>query len=134
MSERRPDKAKATLEVSSQSILDELTAIKDRLSALETIQSISNAAVVQAYVKEHIKTPVARALMKECEQARSRSYLVSSLEFKSPQALDHHLKPLRDADLLRQTVGEDGITVVEWTHLFRRLPKATIRSILSESQ
>jgi len=43
---------------------------------------------------------------------------------------DHHLKPLREADLLRQRVEEDGTVVFEWSNLFRRLPKTTIKSIL----
>lgn len=122
------------LEVSSQSILDELAAIRDRLSAIETIQSISNAAVVHEYVLGCIRTPMAKSLMKECERPRSRADLVASLGFKSPQALDHHLRPLREADLLRQVVDEDGGIALEWSSLFRRLPKKTIRALLSDSE
>ena len=45
MSDKRSKKD--AVEVSSQSIQDELVAIKDRLNGIETIQSISNATVVK---------------------------------------------------------------------------------------
>src|SRR5256885_5411911 len=94
---------KKSLEVSSQSLQDELVAIKDRLNAIETIQSISNAPVVKKYVEEHLTTKKAKEIMKECEEPRTRSHLTSRFNFNSRQALDHHLKPLREADLLRET-------------------------------
>jgi hypothetical protein len=47
---------KDSVEVSSQPLQDELVAIKDRLSAIETIQSISNASVVEKYVEKHLTT------------------------------------------------------------------------------
>lgn len=119
------------LEVSSQSLEAELVAIKDRLSAIETIQSISNAAVVRAYVEEHLKTKDARKLMKECESPKTKSHLKSKFSYKSTQALDHHLKPLRDADLLREKV-EKGTIYFEWSNLFGRLPKSAIKSIFSD--
>jgi hypothetical protein len=120
------------VEVSSRSLQDELIAIKDRLNAIETIQSISNASVVKKYVEEHLKTKDARRLMKECETPRTRSYLQTRFEYKSGQALDYHLKPLREADLLRQRIEEDGTIVLEWSNLFRRLPKSAIKSILAD--
>ena len=91
--DKRPKKD--AVEVSSQLIQDELVAIKDRLNAIETIQSISNAAVVKQYVQEHLKTKDAKKIMKECEEARTRSHLQTTFSYKSGQALDHHLKPLR---------------------------------------
>lgn len=121
---------KDSVEVSSQALQDELVAIKDRLNAIETIQSISNASVVKNYVEEHLTTKRAKDLMKECEQPRTRSYLRTKMGFKSSQALDHHLKPLRDADLIRQTIESDGAIVFGWSNLFSRLPKTTIKAIL----
>ena len=50
-------------------------AIKDRLNAIETIQSISNATVVKKYVEEHLTTKKAKEIMKECEEPRTRSSL-----------------------------------------------------------
>jgi DNA-binding transcriptional ArsR family regulator len=131
MSDKRPKED--TVEVSSQSIQDELIAIKDRLNAIETIQSISNAAVVKQYVHEHLKTKDAKKIMKECEEPRTRSHLQTSFGYKSGQALDHHLKPLREADLLREKIEGDRTIVLEWSNLFRRLPKSTIKSILGDS-
>jgi len=132
MSDKRP--RKDSVEVSSQQLQDELVAIKDRLNAIETIQSISNASVVKKYVEEHLTTMRAKEVMRECEEPRTRSYLASSLKLNSTQALDHHLKPLREADLLRQRIEGDGTIVFEWSNLFRRLPKSTIKSILPDSK
>jgi hypothetical protein len=129
VTDKRPKKD--SVEVSSQSLQDELVAIKDRLNAIETIQSISNAAVVRKYVEEHLTTGRARDIMKECEEPRTRSYLTTTLSLKSGQALDHHLRPLREADLLRQRVEEDGTILFEWSNLFRRLPRTTIKTILA---
>lgn len=70
--------------------------------------------------------------MKECEKSKTKSHLQTSFGYNSKQALDHHLKPLREADLLRQKVEDDGTIVFEWSNLFRRLPKSTIRSILGD--
>lgn len=124
---------KDRLEVSSQPIQDELSAIKDRLNAIETIQSISNAAVVKKYVQEHLATKDAKKIMAECSIPRTKTYLRDKFGYNSNQALDHHLKPLREADLLRQTVEEDGTILFGWSNLFRRMPKTAIKSILQES-
>jgi len=129
--DKRPKKDR--LEVSSQPLQDELAAIRDRLSAIETIQSISNASVIKQYVQEHLKTKDAKKIMAECEEPRTKTYLLTAFQYKSRQSLDHHLKPLREADLLRQKVEEDGTIVFEWSNLFRRMPKSAIRLILSES-
>ena len=132
MSDRRTKRD--SVEVSSQSLQDELTAIKDRLSAIETIESISNAPVVKKYVERHLTTIRAKEVMTECEEPRTRSYLRSQLGFNSAQALDHHLKPLREADLIRQTIQGDGTIVLEWSNLFRRLPNSTIKEILGDGK
>lgn len=127
MSDKRPKRD--SMEVSSQSLQDELVAIKDRLNAIETIASISNAAVVKKYVEDHLKTEKGKAIMKECAEPRTKSHLVSHFKFNSPQALDHHLRPLIRDDLLRQRVEGDGTVLLEWSNLFRRLPNSTINSI-----
>jgi DNA-binding transcriptional ArsR family regulator len=123
-----------SIEISSQTLQDELVAIKDRLNAIETIQSISNASVVKKFVEEHLTTKRAKDIMRECEVPRTRSHLTSALGFNNRQALDHHVKPLREADLLRQKTEEDGAIVLEWSNLFRRLPKTTLKAILGDSK
>lgn len=130
MSDRRPKRD--SIEVSSTPLQDELIAIKDRLNAIETIQSISNAAVVQKYVEEHLRTNKAKQIMSECKEPRTKSHLMKAFHFNSPQALEHHVRPLREADLLRVNVDEQGTITLEWSNLFRRLPKSAIKSILSE--
>jgi hypothetical protein len=130
VSERRK---KNSVEVSSQSLEDELIAIKDRLSAIETIASISNASVVKKYVEDHLTTDKALDIMRECEAPRTKSYLRSHFGFNSDQALDHHLRPLREADLLRQRIESDGTMVFEWSNLFKRLPKSALKAIMRRS-
>lgn len=128
MSDKRPKKD--GVEVSSQSLQEELVAIKDRLSAIETIASISNATAVRKYVEDHLKTDKQKAIMKECAEPRPKSYLISKFAFNSPQALDHHMKPLLKDNLLRLRVDEDRTVVFEWSELFRSLPNSAITAVL----
>lgn len=130
MSDRKPKKA--SIEVSSGDITDQLVAIKDRLNAIETIQSISNAPAVRKHVEEHLKTDAQKRIMGECREPRTRSYLRTRFNYNSDQALAHHVTPLTDADLLRKEVQEDGTIVLAWSNLFGRLPKTVIKSILGE--
>lgn len=132
MSDRRSKKD--SVEVSSQSLQDELVAIKDRLNAIETIEAISNAPEVKKYVEAHLKTKDAKKIMRECETPRTRSHLQAHFNFNSGPALDYHLKPLREADLLRQKIEEDGTILFEWSNLFRRLPKSIIKTILLDGK
>jgi DNA-binding transcriptional ArsR family regulator len=121
---------KDRLEVSSQPLEDELVAIKERLNAIETIQSISNAAVVKKYVEDSLKTQDAKKIMAACGEPKTKDQLQTDFGYKSKQALDYHLQPLKEADLLRREVREDGVIVFAWSNLFRRLPKSTIKSLL----
>lgn len=129
------DKPKRTdrVEVSSDQLKAELTEIKERVGALETIASISNRQVVEAYVREHLKTDKGKQIMKECEEPRTREYLVEKFGFKSAPALDYYLTPLREDDLIRARFGEDGTQAFEWSNLFRRLPRKTLKKILDGS-
>jgi len=125
----RPPRADR-VEVSSDQLKAELTEIKERVGALETIASISNRQVVEAYVKEHLKSDKGKQIMKECEQPRTREQLMAKFGFKSAPALDYHLTPLREDDLVRTRFDEDGTQTFEWSNLFKRLPKKTLRRIL----
>lgn len=121
-----------SIEVSSGELRAELIEIKDRVGALETIASISNKEVVEKFVRESIPSEKARQILKECEEPRTREYLVAKFEFASSQALDHHLNPLRQADLIRHHFDDDGKKqMFVWSNLFRRLPKATLAKILN---
>jgi hypothetical protein len=126
-------KAKKTdkLEVSSDQLKAELIEIKERVGALETIASISNRPVVEAFVRSQIKTEKARQIMELCSEAQTREQLKSKLGLASTQALDHHLRPLREGDLLQQHVDDDGNLTLAWSNLFRRLPNTTLKKILT---
>jgi hypothetical protein len=124
---------KDSVEVSSDQLKVELIAIKERIGALETIASISNRQVVEAYGRENLKTDKGKQIMKECAEPRTRNYLMAKFGFNNAPALDYHLTPLRESDLLRQRFDDDGTQTFEWSNLFRRLPKATMRKILVAS-
>jgi hypothetical protein len=122
------------LEVSSGQRQAELIEIKERVGALETIASISNRDVVEKFVRDHITTDKARQILKECGEPRTRDYLVSKFRFASAQALDHHLNPLREANLIRQHFDEKRKQTFEWSALVRRLPKTTLKKILEPAK
>ncbi|MBC7785157.1 MAG: hypothetical protein H7144_15080 [Burkholderiales bacterium] len=123
-------KSNPRVEISSDQLKNELTEIKDRVGALETIATISNRAVVEEFVKGHLTNEKGQQIMKLCQEPRTREYLMAQLKFANPQALDYHLKPLRENDLLRQNFDDDGVQTFEWSNLFKRLPKPTIRKVL----
>jgi len=128
VSDKRPKKD--ALEVSSQTLQDELAAIKDRLSAIETIQSISNAEVVKKYVDEHLKSERGKEIMRKCAEPRSKPDLIKALNFNSRQALENHLNPLIADHLLNRHIEEDGSIVYVWSNLFRSLPRTKIAAVL----
>jgi hypothetical protein len=126
----KPNK-KDSVEVSSGQLKAELVQIKERLGALETIASISNKSIVETYVRSSLTTEKARSIMRECEQPRTREYLVTKFGFASAQALDYHLTPLRDADLIQQSFDDNGAQTFQWSNLFKRLPRKVINEILN---
>src|SRR5262245_45041631 len=103
------------LEVSSAQLQAELIEIKERVGALETIASISNKEVVEKFVRDHVTTDKARLILRECEEPRTREYLIAKFGFASAQALDHHLNPLRDATLLRPHFDENRKQTFAWS-------------------
>jgi DNA-binding transcriptional ArsR family regulator len=129
----KPNK-NAKIEVASDQLKAELIEIKERLGALETIASLSNRTVVEALVRSHLTTEMRRRVMKECEQPRTKNDLVSKLGFSSVQALDHHLAPLREADLIHQRFDDNGVLTFEWSKLFKGLPKSKVKELLDASE
>lgn len=126
-------KRNARIEISSDQLKAELTEIKDRVGALETIASLANRSVVESFVKAHLTTDKGKMIMRECKEPRTREYLIAKLNFASPQALDYHLNPLREDDLLRQHFDDDATQTFEWSNLFKRLPKKVIKELLDGS-
>jgi hypothetical protein len=126
---------KDSIEVSSGELRAELIEIKDRVGALETIASISNKEVVEKFVRESIPSEQARQILKECEEPRTREYLMAKFGFATSQALDYHLNRLRQGDLVRHHFDDDGKKqMFEWSNLFRRLPKPTLAKILNPAK
>lgn len=125
---------KDELEVSSAQLQAELIEIKERVGALDTIASISHKDVVEKFVRDNITTDKARQILKECEEPRTREYLIAEFNFASAQALDHHLNPLREANLIRQHFDDNRKQTFEWSALVRRLPKTTLKKILDPTK
>jgi DNA-binding transcriptional ArsR family regulator len=125
---------KDAMEVHSDQLKAELTEIKERVGALETIASISNRQVVETYVREHLQSDKGKQIMKECAEPRTRDHLIAKFGFKSAAALDYHLTPLREDDLIRTRFDGDGTQAFEWSNLFKRLPKKTLKKILDGSE
>src|SRR2546421_12559669 len=116
------NKKPAGLEVSSDQISQHLEEIKERVGALETIASLANRKVVEEFVRPLLKSERAKQIMRECREPRTREELEKKLGLNSPQALNHHLAPLRQDDLLHQSLDPSGIQTFEWSNLFKRLP------------
>jgi DNA-binding transcriptional ArsR family regulator len=126
---------KNKLEISSDQLKAELIEIKERIGALETIATVSNRAVVEQHVRSHVKTPQAKQIMRETSEPRTREYLIQKLNFNSPAALDYHLTPLRENNLIHQHFDDDGaIQTFETSKLFRQLTKKVQKEILDGSE
>ncbi len=118
------------LEVSSDQLTAELIEIKERIGSLETITSLANRKVVEDQARSHLTTPQRRAIMKKCEEPHTREELRTALKFENVQALDFHLRPLREADLIHQRTNSAGKPTFEWSKLFKSLSKATKKAIV----
>ena len=109
------------VEITSQQLLNELSEIKDRVGALENVAGIANQDILLRYFGEVLNTPQRRQIMLACREPRSRTDLVKLCGFNSPQALNHHLAPLREGLIHETHVG--GVGHFEWSLLFKRLPQ-----------
>ena len=126
MTKRKPD----GLEVTSDQLTAELIEIKERIGSLETITSLANRPFVEAQARNHLTTPQRREIMKKCEEPHTREQLRTELKFENVQALDHHLRPLREADLIHQRADSAGKPTFEWSKLFKSLSKASKKALL----
>lgn len=124
---------KQSMEVESDQLRGELIEIKERLGALETIASISNRAEVERFVRAQVTNSQRREILSECEEPRTREHLIKKLNYNSPAALDYHLAPLREANLVRPHFEDNRTQTFEWSNLFKRLPKSVIKEILNDT-
>lgn len=120
-----------SIEVDSASLQSELIEIKERLGSLETVTSLANRKEVEAQARSILTTPSRREIMKKCEQPKTRDQLKRELKYVSVQALDHHLNPVRDGDLIHQRTDTKGTLTFEWSRLFKSLPKQSKAAILA---
>lgn len=118
-------------EFTSDQLKAELVEIKERLGSLETIASLANREIVEAYVRGVLKDDAKKKeIMKVCREPVTRQFLKETFGYESPQALDYHLNPLRHSDLLHETRNDANTQLFQWSKLFKHLPKATRERIL----
>ena len=89
---------------------------------------------MEAQARSHLTTPQRRQILAKCEQPHTREQLRIELGFESSQALDNHLRPLREADLIHQHGESGGKPTFEWSKLFKSLSKTTKKSLLEGSK
>jgi len=122
----------SNVEVTSQQLLNELVEIKDRVGALENVAGIANQDILVKYFAEVLNTDHRCNIMRACRDPQTRGQLITRFNFNSPQALHHHLKPLREG-LIHET-HVDAESQFEWSLLFKRLPKKKIDALLAEKK
>jgi hypothetical protein len=122
----------ASLEVTSEQLLNELKEIKDRVGALENVAGIVNQEALVKFFGEMLTNDQRRQIMVACFEPQTREQLVTKLKYNSVPALDYHLKPLREG-LIHET-HSDGVTMFEWSLLFKRLPKKKREALLETKQ
>jgi hypothetical protein len=121
------------LEVKSGSIEAELIEIKERLGSLETIAGLANSREVLEHARKHLTSEQRFAIMRLCETPQTKEQLKITLNYNSIPALDKHLKPLREADLIHQRTNDEGLLTFEWSKLFKSVPKSSRTSLLLET-
>lgn len=124
---------KHALEVKSGSIEAELIEIKERLGSLETIAGLANSREVLEHARKHLTSEQRFAIMRLCETPQTKEQLKITLNYNSVPALDNHLKPLREADLIHQRTNDEGLLTFEWSKLFKSVPKSSRSSLLRET-
>jgi hypothetical protein len=120
----------ANVEVTSQQLLNELTEIKDRVGALENVAGIANQEILIKYFGDVLKDDHRRGIMAACREPQTKDQLVAKLKFNSQPALNYHLNPLREG-LIHET-HVNGVTLFEWSLLFKRIQKKEREKLLGE--
>ena len=122
------------LEVKSGSIEAELIEIKERLGSLETIAGLANSRAVLDHAGKHLTSENRFAIMRLCETPQTKEQLKNALKCNSIPALDVHLKPLREADLIHQRTNDEGLLTFEWSKLIKSVPKSSRSTLLLGNQ
>lgn len=131
MNRKNPKAGAANVEVTSQQLLNELTEIKDRVGALENVAGIANQAILVKFFGELLENDHRRRVAAACREPQTKDQLTTKLGFNSQQALNHHLNPLREG-LIHETHVE-GVTLFEWSLLFKRLQKKERERLLGQT-
>ena len=118
----------ANVEVTSQQLLNELSEIKDRRCSGKRCRNRQLHRLGRVFGV--LNTNQRRQIMTECQELRTREQLMTKFGFRSAQALNFHLNPLREG-LIHET-HSDGTVLFEWSLLFKRLQKTKREELLAE--
>lgn len=119
-----------SVQVSSDQLEGRLAAIEDRIAGVEAILAHANRKDIEALVRDAVGASEQRKiLLRLCESPQTIDGLVRALSLNSPQALNNHLRPLRDNSLLQHAMTQPVVSY-EWSPLLRRLPKAVRQDLL----
>jgi hypothetical protein len=96
-------------------------------------QGLANSREVLEHARKHLISEQRFAIMRLCETPQTKEQLKITLNHNSIPALDNHLKPLREADLIHQRTNDEGLLTFEWSKLFKSVPKSSRSSLLLET-
>jgi DNA-binding transcriptional ArsR family regulator len=118
------------VEISSEQLRNELQEIKERLTSLESIDAYLNRDKLVVLVSDAVAgIPQRKAILRLCEEPRTKEELMAELDFKSPQALDHHLNPLRDHGIIETTEKERKLAFVR-SRIVSKLQKSALKKLI----
>lgn len=127
--------SEVTVAVSSIQIGAELQEIKERLSTIESIMVFSSGTKIEEMVKAGIKsTKYSREILKACIEPRDREYLQKILGLNNNQALDPHLRKLRDEHGLLEQLSIEGKMHYILSRIIRKLPPRSLVRLLELNQ
>lgn len=119
-----------SMQVSSDQLDGRLAGMEDRLTSIEVILAHANRKDIEELVASAVGgSAQKKELLRLCETARSIPDLTAAMKLNSPQALNKHLRPLKEHGLIQHASTQPDVTY-EWNALLRRLPKSVRSDLL----
>lgn len=121
---------KDSVQISSDQLDGRLAKIEDDQRAILSILTHANKDQIEELVRDGIGGSAQRKqILRLCETPKSIAELVVALSLNSGQALNNHLRPLKEHSLLQHATTQPEVTY-EWSSLISKLPKAVREKLL----
>jgi len=118
-------------EFSSRELRHELQEIKERLTTIEGLDAFIHRDKIVDMIRSALKDNANRkAIVKNCDQPRTKEELASICGHNSVPALDHHLTPLREHSILIEQTVKNGCIAFVQSRIIRMLPKSELAKLL----